>query len=215
MRRQKWLAILIGLILMVGLLFPAQAEEKLPAEIQGVLAGAEILKTAYWESPGSTWFVLIRMPDGMNVLLCFELHDGNWIQSFHTSAAVPQGNARVVRLHLTDTVRDYVYNRTWPGPILMILTDDGGYTSYQRSGSGLWELFKVFCPDEQVHLDFNNESVIFCSPIDQDHNRFETVYGSFERDLRKVELTSIPKSPQQAQEMLNEAQSQSENGNQP
>ncbi len=203
MKKHGWLSILIGFILMIGLICPVQAEEQLPAEIQNALAGMEIIRTAYWESPGSTWFVLIRTPDGINMLLCFELHDGNWIQSFHTSAAVPQGKPGVKRLFITDQVQDFVYNRTWTGPILMILTDDG-YTSYQRSASGQWELFKVFFHDEQIHLDFDDESVTYRTPIDQDHNRFETVHGTFERDLRKVDFNRIPRSPQQAQEMFSE-----------
>ena len=106
------------------------------------------------------------------------------------------------RLHITDQVRDFEYNRTWPGPILIILTDDGSYTSYQRSDSGRWELFRVFFQGEQVCMDFDDESVTFRTPIDQDHSRVETVYGSFERDLRKVDINTIPRSPRQAQEML-------------
>ena len=211
MKKRNWLAVLIGMILIIGMICPVQAGEQLPAEIKSALTGMEISQTAYWESPGSTWFVLIRTPDRMNMLLCFELHDGNWIQSFHTSTAVPQGKISVERLHITDKVQDFVYNRTWPGPILMILTDDGGYTSYQRSDSGQWNLFKVFYLDEQIHLDFDDESVTYCIPIDQDHNKFETVYGSFERDLKKIDINAIPRSPQQAQEVLNDAQAQSEN----
>lgn len=210
-KKRNWLPILIGLVLITGMICPAQAEEQLPAEIKSTLAGTEITKTAYWESPGSTWFVLIRTRDSMNMLLCFEPHDGNWIQSFHTSTAVPQGKVNVELLHITDKVQDFVNNRTWPGPILMILTDDGGYTSYQRSDSGQWNLFKVFYPDEQIHLDFDDESVTYRTPIDQDHNKFETVYGSFERDLKKVDVNTIPRSPQQAQKILNEAQAQSDN----
>ena len=160
MKKRNWLAVLIGMILLIGMICPVQAEEQLPAEIKSALTGMEITQTAYWESPGSTWFVLIRTPDRMNMLLCFELHDGNWIQSFHTSTALPQGKISVERLHITDKVQDFVYNRTWPGPILMILTDDGGYTSYQRSDSGQWNLFKVFYLDEQIHLDFDDFSQV-------------------------------------------------------
>ena len=202
MKKQEWLPVLVGLILLVGFICPVRAEEKLPAEIENGLAGMEIAQTAYWDSPGSTWFVLVRTPEGVNVLLCFELRDGRWIQSFHTSAAVPQGKVSVERLFITEKVQDFVYNRTWPGPILMILTDDGSYTSYQRSDSNQWNLFKVFCYDEQIHLDFDDESITYQAPIDQDHSRFETVYGSFERDLRKVDINTIPRSPRQAQEML-------------
>ena len=215
MKKRHWLVILIGMILMIGLIGPGRAEEQLPPEIKSALAGMEITQTAYWDKPGSTWFVLIRTPEELNALLCFELHDGTWIQSFHTSTAVPQGKTGVEHLHVTDKLRDFVDDRILPGPILLMMTDDGGYTSHQRSASGQWNLLKVFWIDEQVHLNFDDESVIFITPIDQDNNRFETVEGSFERDLRKVDINAIPRTPRQAQEMLKNMHSQSENDNQP
>lgn len=193
---------LAGLILVVLCVCPVLAEQPLPADIRYSMTGMEILQSAYWESPGGTWFVLIRTPNGMYMLLCFELRDGVWIQTFHTSAAVPQGKAGVERLYITDKMQDFVYNKTDFGPILLILTEDGGYYSYQRSDSGQWNLFKVFYLEEQVHLDFDDDSVRFRTPVDQDHSRIETVQGTFERDLRKVDLTRIPRSPQQALEML-------------
>lgn len=204
MKKPLWLLFFAAVILAALCVCSAGAEAQLPAEIREALSGREILQAAYWESPGSTWFVLVRIPDGTNMLLCFELHDGAWIQSFHTIAAVPQGKVGVERLYITDKMQDFVNNRTWPGPILLILVDDGGYYSYQRSDSGQWNLFRVFYLEEQVHLDFDDESVTYRTPIDQDHSRIETVQGTFERDLRKVDVNSIPRSPQQAQEMLEE-----------
>ena len=91
-------------------------------------------------------------------------------------------------------------------PDLIILTDDGSYTSYLRSGSGQWNLFKVFRQDEQTYLDFDEESIVFRTPIDQQHSRFETVHGRFERDLRKIDLNSIPGTPEEAERMRDEMQ---------
>lgn len=201
---KKTCIFLLGLTLAAFCVCPVLAEQPLSADIRYSMSGMEILHSAYWQSPGGTWFVLIRTPNGMNMLLCFELRDGVWVQSFHTSAAVPQGKAGVKRLYITDKVQDYVYNKTDFGPILLILTDDGGYYSYRRSDSGQWNLFKVFYQEEQVHLDFDDESVKFRTPVDQDHSRIETVQGVFERDLRKVDLNRIPRSPQQALELLEE-----------
>ena len=62
----------------------------------------------------------------------------------------------------------------------------------------------MFYQEEQIHLDFDDESVKFRTPVDQDHSRIETVQGVFERDLRKVDLNRIPRSPQQALELLEE-----------
>lgn len=215
MKKHGWLAILIGFILIIGCVFPSYADEQLPEEIRNALSGVEITHSAFWESPGSTWFVVIRTPGGTNILLGFEQQDGEWVQNLHTSTALPQGKAGVERLFITEKLEDFVYNRVWPGPILLILTDDGGYTSYQRSDSGQWNLFKVFWYDEQVKLHFDDESVIFQIPIDHDHNRFETVYGSFERDLRKTDLNRIPKTPAQAQTLLDETQPEAEKQTQP
>ena len=204
MKKHGWLSVLASFILIVRCVCSASAVEQLPEEIRNVLSGAEITHSAFWDGPGSTWFVVIRTSDQTNTLVCFEQHDNRWIQRFHTNTAVPQGNVGVKLIHITDKVEDFVYNRTWPGPVLMILMDDGSYTSYQRSDSGQWNLFKVFYQNEQVYLDFEDESIIYRTPIDQDHSKFETVYGSFERDLRKTDLNSIPRTPVQAQKMFEE-----------
>ena len=204
MKKHGWLSVLASFILIVRCVCSASAVEQLPEEIRNVLSGAEITHSAFWDGPGSTWLVVIRTPDQTNTLVCFEQHDNRWIQRFHTNTAVPQGNVGVKLIHITDKVQDFVYNRTSPGPVLMILMDDGSYTSYQRSDSGQWNLFKVFYQNEQVYLDFEDESIIYRTPIDQDHSKFETVYGNFERDLRKTDLNSIPRTPVQAQKMFEE-----------
>ena len=206
MKKHGWLSILACFILIVEYVCSANATEQLPEEIRNVLSGAEITHSAFWEGPDSTWFVVIQTPDKTNTLLCFEQHDSKWVLSFQSNTALPQGNVGIEYFRITDKLEDFVYNRTWQGPILLILTDDGGYTSYQRSDSGQWNLFKVFYLDEQVHLDFDDDSIIFRTPIDQDHNKFETVHGSFERDLRKVDLNSIPRTPAQAQLIIEEIQ---------
>lgn len=215
MKKHAWLSILIGFVLLLGCSFSAYAEEPLPDAIRDKLSGAKITHSAFWNGPDSTWFILIRTPEEKNLLLCFEQQDSKWVQSFQTSAAVPQGNVGVEALVITDKVRDFVYNRTLQGPILVILTDDGGHTSYQRSESGQWNLITVFFFDEQIHLDFDEESVTYRTLIDQDHDQFETVYGSFERDLEKVDINTIPRSPHQAKEALHHAQAQSDNKNEP
>ena len=53
------------------------------------------------------------------------------------------------------------------------------------------------------------------TPIDQGHDQFDTVHGSFERDLTRVDFNTIPRSPQQAQEALQDAQAQSGKDDQP
>ena len=95
MKKVGWLAVMAALILAAGLFAAAQAEGQLPAEILETLNGPEVLKTAYWDSPGSTWFVLARTPYGENILLCFVQEGGSWVRSFATADAVPQGEGAV------------------------------------------------------------------------------------------------------------------------
>ena len=200
-KKHCWLAVLIGLMLVLGFVCTAPAEDLLPAEIQETIGDLTVLKTVYWDSPGSTWFILARTPYGANILLCFVQEDNPWVRSFHTVAAVPQGENAVKLLYITKAVQDFINNRTTPGPILIILDRDGNYTSYQRSDSGQWNLLYVFWHDEQVYLEYSNDSVTFRTPIDQDHRQSVTVPGAFERDIRNVDINAIPRSPQQAQEM--------------
>ena len=203
MKKHGWLAILAGFMLIIGTICTAQAEEQLPAEIKNAFSGMEIVKATYWEEPGSTWFVLVNKPDGTNILFCYEKKDGSWIQSFHTAAAVPAGKDSVEWLRFTDKLVSFSDNCEYPGPILLIFENDGDYTTYQRSDSGEWKLFRTFWLKEQMYLIFNDDSVIFRIPIDQDHEKRVLVQGSFERDLRKVDINAIPRTPEQAQVLLN------------
>ena len=202
MKRVHWLAILAGLVLAVGLVCTAQAADPLPAEIRDSIAEMQILKTAYWDSPGSTWFVFARTPYGANMLLCFVQEGGSWVRSFYTVDAVPQGEDVIKYLFITDKVIDFRDNQTRviPGPILALSETSGCRTSYRRDDAGQWKLYDAFWLKEQMSLDFSDDGIVFRSPIDQDHDRVETVHGRFERDLRKVDYDAIPRTPQQARE---------------
>ena len=71
MKKNRWLSLLIGFILMIGCACSSYADEQLPEEILNALSGKEITHSAFWNCPGSTWFVVIRTPDETNILLCF------------------------------------------------------------------------------------------------------------------------------------------------
>ena len=87
--KKRSLLSLLALLILLALSVSAGAEE-LPGEIRSALEGTgmEILKTAGWQNPGPAWFVLVRTPDGTNLLLCFEEADGRWVQRFHTADAL-------------------------------------------------------------------------------------------------------------------------------
>lgn len=202
MKKVGWLAVMAALILAAGLFAAAQAEGQLPAEILETLNGPEVLKTAYWDSPGSTWFVLARTPYGENILLCFVQEGGSWVRSFATADAVPQGEGAVEYFFITDKVVSFRdgQTRVVPGPVLAMHDRTGSRTSYRRDDSGQWKLFIVTWQDEQTSLEYSDGSIVFRSPLDRDRDRVVTVTGSFERDLRNVVLDSIPRTPQQAQQ---------------
>ena len=98
------------LFLLLCCAFPARASQQLPTDIRIQFGNVEIVDTACWEGPESTWFVLVRTPDKMNRLLCYTRENGTWIQRFQTSSAVPQGPERV-RIVITDKVQDFVNDR--------------------------------------------------------------------------------------------------------
>ena len=201
MKRVHWLAILAGLVLAVVSVCAAQAEQ-LPTEILDSIEELQILKTAYWDAPGSTWFVFARTPYGANMLLCFMQEGGSWVRSFYTVDAVPQGDDVIGYLFITDKVTSFRNNRTRviPGPFLVLSETNGCRTAYRRDDAGQWNLYNAFWLKEQMSLDFSDDGIEFRSPIDQDHDRVETVPGRFERDLRKVVYDAIPRTPQQARE---------------
>ena len=83
--------LLLVLALLLCVLSPAQASAQLPTDIRAQFGGIEITGTAYWDTPGSTWFVLIRTPDKVNRLLCYTLQNGSGLQECQAADAVPQG----------------------------------------------------------------------------------------------------------------------------
>ena len=213
MKRHTLLLFLAGLILFTGRACTAQASKQLPADIRCQFGSIHITDTTYWDGNGNTWFLLIRTPDHVNRLLCYTLENGTWMQRIQTSEAVPQGEERV-RIVITNQVQDFVTNRTITGPILMIMQYGSGeyessvmlHYAFRRNESGEWQLFSATFQEEQVHLDFEEDSITFRTPIDQDHYAFHTVQGSFERDLRHVRFPEIPRTPEQAQEILSRQQ---------
>ena len=202
-----------ALVLAFGFLCCAHAAQatsaQLPLDIKAQFGSIEITDTVYWDSPGSTWFVLIRTPDGVNRLLCYVLENGVWTQKFQTAAAMPQGKNRV-RLYITDKVEDFVNDRIIPGPILEVMQYGTGehesgiilHYGFVRSDPETWTLVNAFFQEEQTHLDIREDSVMFRTPVDQDHDIRKTIPLRMERDLRKIDFTGIPRTAEQAKELL-------------
>ena len=196
---------LLGLALLVCRLPAARAAGQLPTDIRAQFGGIEITDTAYWDSPGSTWFVLIRTPDQANRLLCYTLENGTWTQKFQTGAAVPQGDGRV-RILFSGQEKEITVSGTVTKPILTIMQYGTGIdelsvrlqAEFLRSVSGEWNLVRAVFPEEQMHLDFLEDTVVFRYEDDQETNRTEMIPYTMDRDLRCIDLSEIPKTPEQA-----------------
>ena len=137
------------------------------------------------------------------------LENGVWTQKFQTAAAIPQGENRV-RLYVTDKVLDFANDRTIPGPVLIVMQYGTGehessimaHYGFVRSDPETWTLVNAFFQEEQTHLDIREDSVTFRTPVDQDHDIRKTIPLRMERDLRKIDFTGIPRTAEQAQELL-------------
>lgn len=187
-------------MLAAGLVCSALAAGQLPLDIRARFGSIEITDTAYWDGNDSTWFVLIRTPDGTNMLLCYVLERGTWTQKFQTSAAVPQGEGRV-RILFSDLARGSAGGQTAAQPILVIRqygtgaegADVNVHTEYLRSASGEWNLIRAFFAEEQVYLEISEDTVVFFSPAEKEP--VGSCTAEIERDPRRIDLREVPRSP--------------------
>ena len=204
-KKQFRAVILLGLALLICRLPAAGASGQLPTDIRAQFGGIEITDAAYWDSPGSTWFVLIRTPDQTNRLLCYTLENGIWTQKFQTNSAVPQGDGRV-RILFSDQVKEITGSGTVTKPVLTVMQYGTGadelsvllQVDFLRSVSGTWNLYRAEFAEEQMHLDILEDTVIFRHADEQETDITETVQYTLERDMRAVDLSEIPKTPEQA-----------------
>ena len=152
--------LLLVLALLLCVLLPAQASAQLPTDIRAQFGGIEITGSAYWDSPGSTWFVLIRTPDKVNRLLCYTLENGTWVQEFQAADSVPQGEG-AVRILFSGREKEIIDDQPVIRPVLMITQNGTGEDEsrmirqyeFLRSAAGEWNLVRAFFPDGPLHLE--------------------------------------------------------------
>lgn len=208
--------LLLALALLLGGLPAAQASAQLPTDIRAQFGGIEITGSAYWDSPGSTWFVLIRTPDRVNRLLCYILENGTWVQEFQTAESVPQGEG-AVRILFSDRVKEITDGQPLIRPVLMITQNGTGEDEsrmirqyeFLRSAAGEWNLVRAFFPDGPLHLEFDDGEFSCRLPDSRDPDFPETVPWTFAREMRVISLAEIPETPEQVLRLINE---QAENG---
>ena len=197
-------------LLLCGL--PAvQASTRLPTDIRAQFGGIEITGAAYWDTPGSTWFVLIRTPDKVNRLLCYTLQNGTWVQEFQAAESVPQGEG-TVRILFSDREKDIIDGQPVIRPVLMITQNGTGEDEsrvirqyeFLRSAAGEWNLIRAFFPDGPLRLEFGDGILSFQLP-----DGLQAVPWTSSRDLRGISLSELPETPDQALQLISE---QNKNG---
>ena len=202
--------LLVLSLLLCGL--PAvQASTRLPTDIRAQFGGIEITGTAYWDTPGSTWFVLIRTPDRVNRLLCYTLENGTWTQEFQTAESVPQGEG-IVRILFSDREKEIIDGQPIIRPVLMITQNGTGEDEsrvirqyeFLRSSSGEWDLIRAFFPDGPLRLEFGDGILSFQLP-----DGLQAVPWTSVLDICGISLSELPETPDQALQLISE---QTQNG---
>ena len=196
--------LLLVLALLLCGLPAAEASAQLPTDIRAQFGGIEITGTAYWDTPGSTWFVLIRTPDRVNRLLCYTLQNGTWVQEFQAAESVPQGEG-AVRILFSDREKEIIDDQPVIRPVLMITQNGTGEDEsrvirqyeFLRSASGDWDLIRAFFPDGPLRLEFSDGIISFQLP-----DGLQSVPWTSARDLRGMSLSGIPETPDQALQLI-------------
>ena len=203
--------LLLVLALLLCGLPAAEASAQLPTDIRAQFGGIEITGAAYWDTPGSTWFVLIRTPDKVNRLLCYTLQNGTWVQEFQAAESVPQGEG-TVRILFSDREKDIIDGQPVIRPVLMITQNGTGEDEsrvirqyeFLRSAAGEWNLIRAFFPDGPLRLEFGDGILSFQLP-----DSLQAVPWTSSRDLCGISLAGIPETPDQALQLISE---QTQNG---
>ena len=196
--------LLLVLALLLCGLPVVQASAQLPTDIRAQFGGIEITGAAYWDTPGSTWFVLIRTPDRVNRLLCYTLQNGTWVQEFQAAESVPQGEG-AVRILFSDREKDIIDGQPVIRPVLMITQNGTGEDEsrmirqyeFLRSASGEWNLVHAFFPDGPLRLEFGDGILSF-----QLSDSLQAVPWTSSRDLCGISLSEIPETPDQALQLI-------------
>ena len=202
--------LLVLFLLLCGL--PAvQASTQLPTDIRAQFGGIEITGTAYWDTPDSTWFVLIRTPDKVNRLLCYTLQNGTWIQEFQAAESVPQGEG-TVRILFSDREKEIIDGQPVIRPVLMITQNGTGEDEsrvirqyeFLRSASGEWDLIRAFFPDGPLRLEFGDGILSFQLP-----DGLQAVPWTSVLDICGISLSELPETQDQVLQLISE---QTKNG---
>lgn len=182
----------------------ASAEEPLPAKISeffsdSSFADAEIIGTARWNTG---WFVLVRK-GGSNIVYSFAPSENGWKNDFSAAKGVPQGD---VRMFVTDSIDEYMAQQSYKGPFLVFEQYSAAeksvtlFAAYQHNSSGQWNLIRLFGGGFD-HMVLQKGVITYY----RDATLSEvagTAKGTFQRNLRYVNLSSLPQTYKKAASSL-------------
>ena len=194
MKKQFIALTLLILALLAVSVCTAHAEETLPAKISeffsdGAFADAEITGTARWSTG---WFVLVRR-GGSNVLYSFSPSENGWKNDFSTGKGVPQGD---VRMYVTDSIDEFMAQKHYKGPFLVFEQYSAAdqsvtlYAAYQHNASGQWNLIRLFGGGFE-HMVLEKGVITYYKDATLAETA-GTAKGTFQRNLRYVNLSTLP-----------------------
>ena len=203
------------LILAVSSTVVAESTAVLPAEIReffnkSSFDGMTVMSTANGIEIGgkdACYAVLIRKANKENVLYMFNRsQDGSaWEYSFSTSSAVPQ-TSHAIEITIEMTGNEWPTDEYFQTPHLSILQHDSGNeypelcVTFELS-NGKWLLHRIWSYTVYQSMLIRDGSISYYPDIESVRIA-GTAKGDFQRDLRYVSLSAIPKTLAEARAKL-------------
>lgn len=195
------IALLAGSFLCV---VPAFADPALPQQIATYFSSGDfkdytILDYAELQGYGSDdcAFVLVRSGKNQNILYQFKQKDGVWKRQFVSWYGTPQ-TVRDVRLSVSDAGYEWPSDTpvTRPQLSVMQMNEENEYcelcVTYQLE-NGKWLLHRIWSYTGWQSMLIKEGAISFYENIESTRVT-ETVRGSFQRDIRYINLNSFPKT---------------------
>ena len=203
------------LILATSSTVVAESTAVLPAEIReffnkSSFDGMTVMSTANGIEIGgkdACYAVLIRKANKENVLYMFNRsQDGSaWEYSFSTSSAVPQ-TSHAIEITIEMTGNEWPTDEYFQTPHLSILQHDSGNeypelcVTFELS-NGKWLLHRIWSYTVYQSMLIRDGSISYYPDIESVRIA-GTAKGDFQRDLRYVSLSAIPKTLAEARAKL-------------
>lgn len=211
---KKLIVSLLAVLLLTGCVFilPALADPALPQQIASYFSSGDykdftILDYDELQDHGNDncAFVLARSGKGQIILYQFKQKDGTWKRQFSSYYAAPQSKHDIMIVIDCDGYE-------WPtdAPItrpqlsIMQLNEDGEYTelcvTYQLE-NGKWMLHRIWSYTNWESMLIKEGAVSYYESIESSNIK-GTAKGTFQRDIRYINLSSFPKTLKDAKAKL-------------